>query len=183
MSDTCPKCGAAADDYEVLRRLHLATIAHLERAEQQLSQLREQPSQVRCELVTADDAQQLLPAVRRNVRYGADVFTDAAPSYSELCLTHLHAAIDHSREYVRGIVHTNGLENFWSLLKRSLAGTYVAVAPFHLTRYTAEQAFRFNARKGNDAARFSAAMRGTIGKRLTYRELAGVEDAGFMGIR
>ena len=143
----------------------------------------DQPSQVRCELVAADDAQQLLPAVRRNVRYGADVFTDAAPSYSELCLTHLHAAIDHSRAYVRGMVHTNGLENFWSLLKRSLAGTYVAVAPFHLTRYTAEQAFRFNARKGNDASRFRAAMAGTIGKRLTYRELAGVEDAGFMGIQ
>lgn len=140
------------------------------------------PSQVRCEVVTVDDANAVLPAVRRNVRYGAQVFTDSAPSYGELCLTHLHAAIDHTREYVKGAIHTNGLENFWSLLKRSLKGTYVAVAPFHLQRYTAEQAFRFNARTGNDAGRFEAAMCGTIGKRLTYRELAGVDDAGFMGI-
>ena len=133
-------------------------------------------------MVTVDDANTVLPAVRRNVRYGAQVFTDSAPSYGELCLTHLHAAIDHTREYVKGAIHTNGLENFWSLLKRSLKGTYVAVAPFHLQRYTAEQAFRFNARTGNDAGRFEAAMGGTIGKRLTYRVLTQQDDAGFMGI-
>lgn len=138
--------------------------------------------EVRCEVVASDDAERLLPTVRRNVRYGAQVFTDAARSYGELCLTHLHQAIDHTKAYARGVIHTNGLENFWSLLKRTLGGTYVAVAPFHLGRYTAEQAFRFNARKGNDAARFRLALGGVFGKRLTYRVLTGQEDAGFMGI-
>lgn len=141
------------------------------------------PSQVRADVVVADDADCLLPAVRRNVRYGQQVFTDAARAYGDLCLTHLHRAVDHSVAYAKGQVHTNGLENFWSLLKRSIGGTYVAVAPFHLRRYVTEQTFRFNARKGNDANRFQAAMAGTIGKRLTYRELAGVQDAGFMGIQ
>jgi transposase-like protein len=140
------------------------------------------PSQVRADVVVADDAECLLPAVRRNVRYGQQVFTDAARAYGDLCLTHLHKAVDHSVSYAKGQIHTNGLENFWSLLKRSIGGTYVAVAPFHLRRYVTEQTFRFNARKGNDAGRFEAAMEGTIGKRLTYRELAGVQDAGFMGI-
>jgi len=140
------------------------------------------PSFVRADVVEADDAERLLPAVRRNVRYGAQVFTDAARAYGELCLTHLHKAVDHSVSYAVGPVHTNGLENFWSLLKRSLGGTYVAVAPFHLRRYVTEQAFRFNARTGSDAGRFNAALEGTIGKRLTYRELAGVDDAGFMGL-
>lgn len=141
-----------------------------------------QPSQVRCEVINSDDADRLLPAVRRNVRYGAAVFTDAARAYGELCLTHLHSAIDHSIAYARGAVHVNGLENFWSLLKRSLGGTYVAVAPFHLGRYVAEQAFRFNARTGSDAGRLDAAMSGVVGKRLTYRQLTGKDDAGFMGI-
>lgn len=135
----------------------------------------ERPSQVRCELVDSDDAERLLPAVRTNVRYGSQVFTDAARSYGGLCLTHLHSAIDHAREYARGVVHTNGLENFWSLLKRSLGGTYVAVAPYHLGRY--------NARKGNDASRFDAAVSGTVGRRLTYRVLTGQDDAGFMGLK
>ncbi len=141
-----------------------------------------QHSYVRADVVSSDDAEQLVPAVRRNVRRGQQVFTDAARSYGELCLTHLHKAVDHSVTYAKGVVHTNGLENFWSLLKRSLGGTYVAVAPFHLRRYVVEQAFRFNARKGNDAGRFNAAMEGTIGKRLTYRTLTQQGDAGFMGI-
>lgn len=139
-------------------------------------------SYVRADVVAADDAERLIPAVRRNVRHGQQVFTDAARSYGELCLTHLHKAVDHSVTYANGVIHTNGLENFWSLLKRSLGGTYVAVAPFHLRRYVAEQAFRFNARKGNDAGRFDAAMEGTIGRRLTYRVLTNQGDAGFMGI-
>lgn len=139
-----------------------------------------QTSYVRADVIGGEDANVLLPAVRRNVRYGVNVFTDAAHAYGELCFTHLHQTIDHSIAYARGVIHTNGLENFWSLLKRSLGGTYIAVAPFHLQRYVAEQAFRFNARKSGDGGRFEAAMAGTIGKRLTYRELAGVDDAGFM---
>jgi ISXO2-like transposase domain len=82
-----------------------------------------------------------------------------------------HEAVDHAECYVRGNVHTNGLENFWSLLKRTLGGTYVAAAPFHLHRYVNEQVFRYNARKGTDGGRFLAISAGTIGKRLTYKEL------------
>jgi hypothetical protein len=81
-------------------------------------------------------------------------------------------------EYVRGEVHTNSLENFWSLLKRNLSGTYVCVEPFHLDRHLAEQVFRFNHRKGwDDAGRFHLAMNGVAGKRLTYAELTGANDA------
>jgi transposase-like protein len=141
------------------------------------------PSQVQANVIGSEDAQVLLPAVRRQVRYGAQVFTDAAHAYGELCFTHLHQAIDHSIAYARGAVHTNGLENFWSLLKRALGGTYVAVAPFHLQSYVAEQAFRFNGRKSGDGGRFEAALEGTIGKRLTYRVLTGQQDAGFMGLK
>lgn len=140
-------------------------------------------SQVRADVVGSDEAAALVPAVRRHVRQGASIYTDAAPAYNSLAFTHWHKAIDHTKEFVRGEIHTNCLENFWSLLKRALGGTYIAVAPFHLFRYTAEQVFRFNNRKTNDAGRFSLALSGTIGKRLTYRVLAGVDDAGFMGIR
>ena len=86
---------------------------------------------------------------------------------------YVHNVIDHAEAYVDGQVHTNGLENFWSLLKRTLKGTYISVEPFHLGRYVDEQAFRFNEREGTDSDRFSAALRGIIGRKLTYRELIG----------
>lgn len=79
-------------------------------------------------------------------------------------------------------MHTNGLENIWSLFKRCLKGTYIAVAPFHLFRYVAEEAWRFNERKATDAIRFLRALRGVVGKRLTYRVLTAQDDAGFMGL-
>ena len=90
----------------------------------------------------------------------------------------VHEVVNHSREYVRGQVHTQGIENFWSLLKRTLRGTYVAVEPFHLDRYLDEQVFRFNNRatKDNqltDADRFSFLMSQVAGKRLTYAQLTG----------
>jgi transposase-like protein len=143
---------------------------------------RGETSQVRADVIGSDDAAVMLPLVRRAVRYGARVFTDSARSYGELVLTHWHKAVDHSKAYAIGEIHTNGLENFWSLLKRALGGTYIAVAPFHLHRYTAEQVFRFNNRATNDGGRFELALGQTIGKRLTYRVLTGFEDAGFMGI-
>lgn len=94
-----------------------------------------------------------------------------------------HLPIDEIREYVRGHIHTNGIENFWMLLKRTIGGTYTAVAPFHLDRYVAEQVFRFNLRKTTDAGRFAQVMLQVVGKRLTYRDLTAKDDAGFMGIR
>lgn len=144
---------------------------------------RGEPSQVRADVVGADDSATLVPAVRRQVRYGGTVYTDAAASYGELAFTHWHQAIDHTQSYVRGAVHTNGLENFWSCLKRALAGTYIAVAPFHLFRYTAEQVFRFNHRLESDFDRFAAVVASGIGRRLTYRVLTAKNDAGFMGIK
>ena len=88
---------------------------------------------------------------------------------------YVHHVIDHAEAYADGQVHTNGLENFWSLLKRAIKGTYVSVEPFHLFRYLDEQAFRFNNRKMNDAERFVYALKGIINKRLTYKALIGSE--------
>ena len=97
-------------------------------------------------------------------------------SYEGLAFDYAHQVINHAIEYVRGEVHTNGMENYWSLLKRGLNGTYVSVEPFHLFRYLAEQAFRFNNREaeGGDFERFSIAMAQVqLVGRLTYDELCG----------
>jgi len=102
------------------------------------------------------------------------IFTDELPSYKGLSTEYEHAVINHAVEYVNGNIHTNGMENFWSLLKRGLHGTYVSVEPFHLFRYIDEQAFRYNNRKNmNDADRFSLAVSQIVGKRLTYKEVTG----------
>lgn len=109
--------------------------------------------------------------VRSRVEVGSELFTDALPSYQGLGAEYLHQAIDHAVTYVAGKVHTNGIENFWSLFKRCIKGTYVSVEPEHLIRYVDEEVFRFNNRKGKDAQRFDKAVRGIVGKRLTYQEL------------
>jgi ISXO2 transposase-like protein len=115
----------------------------------------------------------LSPIVRRNVTEGSRVFTDASYSYQDLSDTYAHEVVDHAEEYVRGKVHTNGLENFWSLLKRALKGTYVSVEPFHLAAYIDEQVFRYNNRKTNDANRFVDVLVNIVGRRITYKELIG----------
>jgi len=94
-------------------------------------------------------------------------------SYQRLSEDFLHEIVNHAIEYVRGRVHTNGMENFWSLLKRALRGTYVAVDPDHLEAYVDEQVFRFNNRKASDWTRFDRLMRMVVGKRLTYSDLTG----------
>ena len=86
---------------------------------------------------------------------------------------YVHQVINHAEEYVNGNIHTNGIENFWSLLKRTIKGTYVSVEPFHLFRYLDEQSFRFNERQGTDADRFKEAAGGVFGKRLPYKQLIG----------
>jgi transposase-like protein len=113
--------------------------------------------------------------VRKYVQEGATVNTDALFSYQGLDNTYEHNVIDHAERYVDGQVHTNSMENFWSLLKRALKGTYVSVEPFHLFRYLDEQAFRFNNRATTDAARFAFALKGILNKRLTYTALTGSE--------
>jgi transposase-like protein len=135
--------------------------------------LLERGGEVRCSVVPNNRKPTVQSAVRANVAKGAYVYTDALRSYQGLDDEYLHQVVDHAKCYVEGRVHTNGLENFWSLLKRALKGTYVAVAPFHLERYLDEQSFRFNKRKGNDCTRFLEAMLSICGKRLTYDELTG----------
>jgi len=138
-------------------------------------------SQVRATVVPNTEASTLIPEILHNVNPSAVVCTDAAASYAGLVSRFVHHAIDHTVAYVNGIVHVNGMENFWSLLKRALHGTYVAVAPFHLFRYVDEEAFRFNQRLMSDGERFAFVMKGVLGKRLTYRLLCAIDDAGFMG--
>jgi transposase-like protein len=138
---------------------------------------------VRACVVANTESNTLLPLIRQNVEYGANVYTDANPSYNMLAMTHWHQFIDHATQYVNGRVHTNGMENFWSLLKRAIKGTYISVGEFHLSRYLDEQVFRFNNRKTGDGIRFWTVLQSVVGKRLTYRQLAAVGDCGFMGIR
>ena len=115
--------------------------------------------------------------IETHVEQGTSVYTDALPSYEKLDALYIHAAIDHAKSYAEGAVHTNGMENFWSLLKRTIRGTYVSVNSEHLECYLDEQAFRFNERKGTDLERFVLALAGTPGRRLTYAELIGNTEA------
>ena len=132
-------------------------------------------SRVKATVVPNVRRKTLAPAVREQVAEGSELFTDALPSYNSLGEDYIHQVIDHAESYAEGNVHTNGLENFWSLLKRGIKGTYVSVEPFHLFRYLDEQVFRFNNRKLTDGLRFLRAAAGIIGKRLTYAELIGAE--------
>jgi transposase-like protein len=131
---------------------------------------------VRTTVVTDRKKKTLQAEVHKHVEAGAALYTDALLSYEGLEGRYAHQVVDHAVAYVDGQIHTNGLENYWSLLKRGLAGTYVSVEPFHLFRYLDEQAFRYNHRKDmNDADRFSVAICGIVGKRLTYNALTGKE--------
>jgi transposase-like protein len=116
--------------------------------------------------------------VRKHVEAGAALYSDALLSYEGLATDYAHKVVDHAVQYVDGRVHTNGLENFWSLLKRGISGTYVSVEPFHLHRYLDEQTFRYNNRKDmNDSQRFELAMSQVFGKRLTYDQLTGKSES------
>jgi len=132
-------------------------------------------STVRTIVVKSPKKNDLIPLVHDNVEKGSEVFTDALMSYRKLGTDYVHAFIDHAETYADGQVHTNGLENFWSLLKRAIKGTYVSIEPFHLFRYLDEQAYRFNTRKDSDGKRFLDACKQVFGKRLTYAVLTGSE--------
>lgn len=111
--------------------------------------------------------------VKKHVAAGAALYTDALPSYNGLRARYAHEVIDHATAYVDGKIHTNGLENFWSLLKREISGTYVSVEPFHLFRYLDEQTFRYNHRKHNEGERFLEVAGMVAGKRLTWNQMTG----------
>lgn len=134
--------------------------------------------QVRAKMMPNVKRDTLQEEVFNNIRFGSRVYTDNAVAYDRLGAGYVHDVVNHAERYVDGQVHTNSLENFWSLLKRTLRGTYVAVEPYHLDHYLDEQVFRFNNRKDGlrkitDAERFSAAMSQVFGKRLTYADLTG----------
>lgn len=118
----------------------------------------------------------LLPNVYEIVEPDSAVYTDAHHAYKKMGSWFAHEVVDHAECYVKGKVTTNGIENFWSLLKRSLKGTYVSVEAFHLFRYLDEQTFRFNEREENDATRFLKAVAGMIGKGITYAKLTGESE-------
>jgi transposase-like protein len=134
----------------------------------------DKPKRVRATVIPDRTKPVMQENVRPHVEAGSQVYSDEAGDYWRMDSEYAHEIINHAEEYVRGNVHTNGLENFWSLLKRSIGGSYVSVEPFHLFRYVDEQAFRYNNRKDmNDSDRFDLAVRQIVGKRLTWAEVTG----------
>ncbi len=135
-------------------------------------------SRVRARHIRDANAKNIQHHVRDSVEEGARLLTDSAIAYRALGKDYAHEFVNHTVEYVNGTVHTNGIENFWSLLKRTIKGTYVSVDPVHLSRYLDEQSFRFNERKDTDYGRFVKVLGSIVGKRLTYRELTGYAPIG-----
>jgi transposase-like protein len=139
---------------------------------------------VRANVIPAVKRETLQAEILRQVEKGSKIYTDQAVSYEKaLSKDYVHEMVNHLNKYVDGRIHTNGLENFWSLLKRGLNGTYVAVEPFHLFRYLDEAMFRYNNRATkdnplNDSDRFLLALSQVAGKRLTYKELTGKTEDG-----
>jgi transposase-like protein len=118
---------------------------------------------------------ELTAIVQKNVRKGSEVMTDELLSYDGLNSEYAHKVINHAEQYVDGNVHTNRMENFWSLLKRTIKGTYVSIEPFHLFRYLDEQSFRYNERELTDAQRFQKVLGSVAGKRLDWKTLTSQE--------
>jgi transposase-like protein len=134
-------------------------------------------SKVRAQVVPDRFKSTIQPIIKENVEPKSNVYTDEHLAYRNLAENdYFHAFVKHAEYYVDGAVHTNGIENFWSLLKRGIRGTYVSVEPFHMFRYLDEQVFRFNERFGNDQERFLAAMAGVVDRRLTYKVLTGKQE-------
>ena len=138
---------------------------------------RDAVSRVQLKVLKSTKKAEVQGNVREYVLKGSTVSTDALKSYTGLQDEFIHGVVDHAVCYVKDNVHTNGLENFWSLLKRTIKGTYVCPAPFHLFRYLDEQAFRFNERKADDQGRFLKGIVGIIGKGLRYAKLIGAGES------
>src|SRR5215213_3235614 len=138
--------------------------------------LLERHGEVRTVVIPNTKRKSLRRAINTHVEPGSMVYSDALRSYNDLNTDYMHSVINHAEKYVDGQIHTNGIENFWSLLKRCINGTYVSVEPFHLFRYLDEQTFRFNSRHANDGQRFQRVTEQIVGKRLTYSALTGKDD-------
>ncbi len=135
--------------------------------------LLERRGEVRTKVIPDTKKGTVQAEVRENVEPGSEVSTEALASCEGRDPEYVHQVINHAECYAKGRIYTNCMENFWSVLKRGIKGTYVSVEPFHLFRYVDEQAFRFNSRKDNDAGRFVAVAVSVVGRRLTYRGLIG----------
>jgi transposase-like protein len=134
--------------------------------------------EVRAKVVPNTRRETLQTEILNGIHHGSRIYTDEAVAYDSLKAQYIHETVNHADCYVRGQVHTNCLENFWSLTKRNLAGTYVAVEPFHLDRYLDEQMFRFNNRQNkSDSQRFTKVLSQVAGRRLTYADLTGTGSA------
>ncbi len=131
--------------------------------------------ELRTKIIPEVSAAIVMPIIQASVESPSRVFTDESPAYNDVQGQWTHQSVNHSVEYVRGVAHTNRIENFWSLLKRALNGTYTHCAPEHLRRYVAEQAFRYNKRQETNAGRFQTVLSCIAGRRLTYSELTGQE--------
>ena len=130
-----------------------------------------EPSKVAAEHIPNRKKAAVQAKVREVAEPGSVIHTDSLASYNDLAKDYTHEVVDHAVEFVRDNVHTNGMENFWSLFKRALKGTYVSVEPSHLQAYVVEQTYRFNERKDIDGNRFRKVLGAVAGKRLTYKEL------------
>lgn len=135
--------------------------------------IRQRDGEIRASVVPDNKRTTLQGRIAENVASGSAVYTDVGGGYTGLGGMYAHETVDHAEWYVDGPAHTNGLENFWSLLKRGLNGTYVSVEPFHLFRYLDERLFAYNLRELNDYSRFETVLRAVTGRRLTYAELTG----------
>ncbi len=133
----------------------------------------ERGGKVRTAVVDRRRKRDLQSHIGRNVEVGSAIFSDELLSYEGLSENFKHAVINHAVEYARQNVHTNTMENFWSLVKRQIHGTYISVEPFHLFRYLDEQGFRYNHREMTDSERFKHVCRRIAGRRLTWDELTG----------
>jgi transposase-like protein len=133
----------------------------------------ERGGRVKARVVKGVSRHDLLPHIIEHVHRGSEIHTDENRAYDGLVSPFEHRVVNHAETYVNDTVHTNSVENFWSLLKRAIRGTYVSVEPFHLFRYLDEQAFRFNTRRAPDGERFLEVVRCVVGKRLMYRDLIG----------
>jgi transposase-like protein len=158
---------------------HLSERKQAERKTIVMGMLNRETRQIRAKVIPNAKRETLQAEILKHVGFNAHVYTDGWTGYMGIdeYKNFTHRTVNHINEYVNGRVHTQGIENFWSLLKRGLTGTYVAVEPFHLDAYVDEQAFRFNNRiKVDDAARFTKLVDQIVGKRLTYAELTGKDS-------
>ena len=132
---------------------------------------------VKAKIIQDRSAETVREVVLENVEHGSELMTDEFRSYRNLQDLYTHQYVNHAVTYVRDNIHTNNIENFWSLLKRTIKGTYISVAPEHLQKYVEEQAFRYNEREGNDQQRFVALLESISGKKLTYSQLIGYQTS------